>query len=117
MRTWPLHRTRLFALAIALLAARPVPAGEELPSAVGIFRLDGRPLAAGKIYFYLDDGEFVGSKIKDGRYKVTRIPAGEWRVAIEGAGVPARFASEETSGLRVTVKEGSNTFDIDLMLE
>ena len=104
----------LLALAVALLAVHPLEADEVVPSATGAITVNGQPLAAGKITFYLDDDQFVGSKVKDGSYKVTRVPVGEWKVVIEGDGIPARFADEKTTGLKVNVTPRGNIFDFDL---
>jgi hypothetical protein len=104
----------MFALVIGVLAVHPLAADEVGTTAAGSITINGQPLPLGKITFYLDDDQFVGSKIKNGSYKVTRIPAGEWRVAIEGGGAPASFGSEETTPLRVVVKQGPNTVNFDL---
>ena len=36
----------------------------------GHVTFEGKPLAAGRIIFYLFDDEFVGAKIKNGAYKL-----------------------------------------------
>jgi hypothetical protein len=102
------------ALALALSVVRPLSAEEPAPSISGTITLQGRPLDGGKIVFYLDDDEFVGGKVKGGAYKLTRVPAGAWRVSIDAMGVPAKYASEKTTGLRVEVRAGTNTLDFDL---
>jgi hypothetical protein len=72
-------------------------------------------LPGGRIVFYLDDDQFVGAKIKaDGTFKVDLVPVGSHRVAVEFKGLPARYASEEQSTLRVAVKKGSNTLNFAL---
>jgi hypothetical protein len=103
-----------FTLTIALLAASPGAADEAAVAVDGTVTVNGQPLADGIIIFHLDDNEFVGTKVKDGRYRVTRVPAGEWRVTLRSDKTPERFASEDTSGLRVAVKPGKNTLDFDL---
>lgn len=103
-----------FTLAIALLALCPIAAEEVGVTVAGIVTVNGQPLADGMIIFYLDDNEFVGTKVKGGTFRVTRVPAGEWRVTIRSDEVPAKYASEDTSGLRVAVKQGMNTLDFDL---
>jgi hypothetical protein len=80
----------------------------------GKITVDGKPLAAGKVTFYFDNGQFVGSKVKDGAYTVDHMPAGTHRVTVEGKGVPPKYSSEDTSELVVEVKEGTSTFDFDL---
>lgn len=114
MTTARRNQTFVFALALALLAAAPAAADEKAPSVNGIITLNGQPLPLGKITFHLDDGQFVGSKIKDGTYKVGLIPKGQWRVTVEGRGVPAKYASEKTSSLTVTIVPDINTLDFDI---
>jgi hypothetical protein len=109
-------RSILVALAAAcgllVVLAPAAPAADAKASGTVTFK--GKPLLAGKVTFYLDNGQFVGSKVKDGKYTVDRIPVGTWKVAVEGTGVPRAYAAEETSPLKVEVKEGPATFDFDL---
>ena len=78
--------------------------------------IDGKPLAAGKIAFHQDNGQFVGCKFKDGKFKIDRVPTGvRLRVIFEGKGVPLAFASEDTTALVVQVSEkGPNNFEFTL---
>jgi hypothetical protein len=62
----------------------------------------------------LYNGQFVGSKIKNGDYKVDWIPVGTCKVSIEAKNIPLKYAGEETSGLQVEVKPGKMTFDVIL---
>ncbi len=102
-------------LACTLAVGRPAPADETRPPVSGTVTLNGQPVVGGKITFYLTGDEFVGAKLRDGRYKLTRLPEGRWRVGIEGEGVPAKFASEETTGLTVEVRGGGgHIFDFEL---
>jgi hypothetical protein len=80
----------------------------------GIIKIQGKPLTAGKIFFHLDNGQFVGSKVKDGKFTVDRVPTGAKKVSVEGDGVPKKFSSEETSPLRVEIKEGDGVYDFVL---
>jgi hypothetical protein len=81
----------------------------------GTIRIDGKQLVGGKITFYQENGQFIGSKIKDGKYKIDRVPARNLRVTVEGKGVPLKYTSDETSGLVVEVVEGGPTvIDLDL---
>jgi hypothetical protein len=102
------------AFTLALFAAGPLSADEPAPAISGTIKFQGSPLEVGKIVFHLNDGEFVGGKVKDGIYKLTRVPPGTWRVSIEGTGAPARYGSEEKTTLKVDVKAGANIFDFDL---
>ena len=103
-----------FALAFALFIAGPVSADEPAPAISGFVKFQGEPLNSGKIIFYLSDGEFVGGKVKNGAYKITRVPVGAWKVSIEGVGIPAKYALEESTALTVQVMAGTNVFDFDL---
>jgi hypothetical protein len=80
----------------------------------GMITVAGKPLAAGRIFFHLEDGQFVGAKVKDGKYTVNRVPVGTRKVSVEGKGVPKKYASEDTSGLTLEVKDGSATHDLVL---
>src|SRR5262249_35630127 len=73
---------------------------------------DGKPLAAGKIFFFIGEDQFVGAKVKDGVYKVDHVPVGTHVVALEFKGVPARYSDK--SALRVEVKKGPNDLNFDL---
>jgi hypothetical protein len=95
-------------LFIALLAICPVAADEVAVT------VNGKPLADGTIVFTLDDDEFVGTRIKGGSYKVTRVPAGRWRVTIRSNEVPAKYGSEDTSAFKVAVQPGLNVMDFDV---
>ena len=95
-----------------LLASAPAAMADDA-KVNGSITVGGAPLAAGKVTFHLDD-QFVGSKVKDGKYTVNRVPVGKYKVTIEGKGVPAKFTSDDITPLRVEVKEGTNTFDFDL---
>ena len=45
---------------------------------------------------------------------MSHVPAGEWRVTVEGDGLPMKYTDENTTGLIVTVKGGNQTFDLKL---
>ena len=101
----------LFAVAAVLVSRGPAWADdEELASVGGKVIYNGRPLADGTITFHLQDGQFVGARIKEGRFLVERVPAGAAKVTIESKKVriPPKFASPETSGMSVEVKKGRN---------
>jgi hypothetical protein len=108
-------RASAFTLAIALLALHPVAADEMAPKIAGTVTVDGRPLTDGTITFHLDDDEFVGTKIKDGAYRLTRVPAGGWRITVRGDGVPAKYTLEDTSPLRFTIGPGRTTMDVEIV--
>lgn len=80
----------------------------------GLIKLGASPLAAGKITFYRDNGQFVGCKVKDGKFTLDRVPEGRMKVTIEGKGVPIKYASEDQTVLTVDVEPGANEFDFEL---
>lgn len=79
-----------------------------------IVTVGGKPLSAGKITFHRDNGQFLGSKLKDGKYTIDRVPAGTLKVTVEGKGVGAAYTFENTTPLVVEVKEGAANFDFNL---
>jgi hypothetical protein len=95
---------------LCFLVATPARADEKVS---GTVTLQGKPLAEGKVTFYLANDQFVGSKIKDGKYLIDRVPAGTCKVTITGKGVPGKYGTEEASSLTVEVKKGGE-FDFDL---
>jgi hypothetical protein len=89
------------------------PARAADAQVMGMVTLDGKPIAEGKVTFHLANDQFVGSKIKDGRYLIERVPVGARKVTIEGKGIPAKYGSEETSSLTAEVKKGAEiNFDL-----
>ncbi len=108
----------LFAAGAAILVGGPVTAAdEELATVEGTVTYKGKPLPDGTITFHLKDDQFVGAKLKDGKYRVDRVPVGEFTVTIESKKVrlPAKYSAEETSGLKLSVKKGKNTADIQII--
>jgi hypothetical protein len=107
---------RLLATACLLtLAAGTASAADTKVS--GRVTLDGTPLAAGKLTCYLENGEFVGTVVKDGEFAFdkVRLPAGSFTVTIEGNGVPAKYGRENASSLSIKVVEGANLFNFELL--
>ncbi len=103
-----------FAVTIALLAIGPVAADEVPVTIVGSVTVNGKPLADGTIIFNLDDSEFVGTRIKDGKYKVTRVPAGKWLVTIRSDELPTKDASKNAAEFRVEAMQGMSIMDFDV---
>jgi hypothetical protein len=103
----------MVALCGLLVVASPSVVADD-GEATGLITVGGKPLASGKITFHRDNGQFVGCKVKDGKYTIDRVPAGTLRVTIEGKGVPPAYTSEDTSALVVEVKKGAATFDFNL---
>jgi hypothetical protein len=108
------HRPFLvLAACFALLLSASVASADD-GTISGKITLKGQPLESGRVFFHLDDGQFVGATVKDGVYKVSRVPEGPRKITVEGKGVPAKYASEATSGLTVTIAPGAQTYDLDL---
>lgn len=94
--------------AVFVSGGRELAAEEESATVGGKVFHNGKPLTDSTITFHLKDGQFVGSRIKDGRFFVQRVPVGTWKVTIESKTVALKdkFASPEQSGLSVEVKKG-----------
>lgn len=106
-------RSALIALVTLLVALVPTTASAD-GKVTGKVVLSGKPLAEGKITLYAANGQFVGSKIKEGKFTIDRVPAGKFVITIEGKDVPPKYASEDTSALIFSVQDGDNQFDIAL---
>lgn len=108
--------TWIFLFACTALLYSGARAGDDDKTATvqGKITVDGKPLAAGKIFFFIGEDQFVGAKVKDGVYKVDRVPIGKRVVAVEFKGVPARYSDK--SELRVEVRKGENELIFDLKL-
>jgi hypothetical protein len=91
--------------------------GGDLATVAGEVTYKGQPLTDATITFHLEDDQFVGAKIKNGKFRVDRVPVGVVKVSIESkkAPLPAKFASPETSGLSVEVKKGKVTVNFQLI--
>lgn len=111
---------RCLLLALLVLITPPALRAEDLATIKGRISLDGKPLAGGKVTFHLPDGQFTGAVTKaDGTYCVDRLPPGMHIMTVEKitkgkALVPAKYADPATSALRLDVKKGESTHDIDL---
>ncbi len=104
----------LIALAAVLLVCPPAMADEEAAAVKGTVTYNGKALEVGRIFFHVGNDQFVGCKIKDGQYSVDRLPVGDWVITVETKGIPRRYEGEKTTPLKVAVKKGSQTLDIDL---
>jgi hypothetical protein len=86
----------------------------------GVIALDGEPLPTGaRIFFHFGDGQFVGAKVKDGKYKMKAVPAGTYKVTVELSKegkqlLPPKYSAEDKSELQVEVKKGANTLNFEL---
>jgi hypothetical protein len=109
-----LHRTILVLSACLVLLISTSVATADDGKVSGTITILGQPLKAGRIFFHLGDDQFVGAKVKDGKYMVNRVPVGTWKLSVEGKDVPKKYASENTSGLTLVVKDGKATHDLEL---
>jgi hypothetical protein len=100
-----------------MLALSPAIAHAADAQLSGMVALDGRPLAKGRILFHGKNGQFVGSRIKDGKFAIDSMPSGARIATIEGEGVPKKYADEETSALKVAINGGENQFNFELRAE
>lgn len=98
----------------------PKPADKDAATIMGKVTVQGKALPAGTVTFVLQGGKedkIATGVVKDGAFAVKNVVPGKYTVAVNGkpaASVPAKFGSEETSGLTYTVVAGANEFNIDL---
>jgi hemoglobin len=91
------------------------PAGTA--SVQGKVTLQGAPLAAGTITFVKNTVKVQGVIAADGTYVVKGLQPGEYTMCIQGAKantVPAQYGDADKSPLKVSVRDGEQTCDIDL---
>lgn len=110
------------------VAVAPMPKGKDAgdtakagggPGLRGRVTVKGKPLDAGEVTF-VSLGKaaprvFTAKVQGDGQYAPMEvIPPGEYVVIVTGKGVPEKFQTTTTSGLRVTVKGPPEVFDFNL---
>lgn len=125
----------LITIGVVLLGGCSSVDNETRAPVVGKVMYEGKPLSQGQIVMVHDSGKMGASEIQpDGSYRLEAV-VGENRIMIDsrdqanlsqispkqGRGVrlapsliPSRYSDYETSGLRLTVVEGSNSHDFDL---
>lgn len=115
---FPIRLTYLAVASFCILLATPaIVCAAEHNEVSGKVTLDGKPLATGKITLHQDSGQFVGCKIKDGKFQIDGVFKGRMKVTIEGRDVPAKYASEDASALIVEIDQGQYTIDFALQGE
>jgi len=116
-KLWSPAAIWVVAVWLITLVAWPAHAADGTGSVSGRVTLDGVPLAEGKLLLR-KPGEkekaTIQTPIKAGKFMVEIIPPGKYAVAIQGAGVPAKYTSPDVSGLLVEVKPGTSVFDFSL---
>ncbi len=83
----------------------------------GRITLKGKPLPGGTITFSNAEGKAEVKIAADGSYKVDEIKPGNYKVHIKGTKdvvVPPVFGDPDKSGLMFLVREGKQTYDIQL---
>lgn len=110
---------RMLLLALVLgcgtLATAAPPEAPADAKVMGLATMRGKPVSKARIFLHYPDGQFFGAKInEDGRFSISRAPVGAYKVTIEGPEIPAKYSSDEKSGLVVEVREGNNTFEFNL---
>jgi hypothetical protein len=101
-------------VAALLFTAHPAQADDKVGDVHGTVVFKGQPVADGKIVFHLDNGQFVGCRIKKGEYKIDRVPCGTWKVSVEAKKIPAKYSSEETTPLTVVIPKGRLNMEFSL---
>jgi hypothetical protein len=107
----------VFALCIVVLSGNSLTAADEdLSTIEGKVTFNGKPLADGAITFHLQDDQFVGAKIKDGAFRVDRVPVGTVKVTFSSKKfrLPAKYGIPETSPLTLEVKKGKGAADFQI---
>lgn len=87
-----LHRRFLLG-AFVLLISTAMGCGGGKGTVTGKVTVDGKPLPAGKIAFIPKSGSGVGGEIKDGQYKVEKVPPGTVNVTVETQSLRTRIDS------------------------
>jgi len=97
----------------------------------GVVKYNGEPVPGGTISFIsaADKNKVARAGINpDGTYRVGKVPLGDMKITIDGPSppsdsaqgkkppmiLPKTYLKAETSGLSYSVKEGSQTHNIDL---
>jgi hypothetical protein len=133
-----IHRVLLLIPAMLLVLLQTgCESGPPAGTVKGTVKLDGVVLTAGNVQFLGDKGTGTANIQPDGTYKCTDAPLGATKVTVVvpnlpgGAAplggkdmpktssgpsvqVPEKYGNAATSGLTLTVKSGSQTFDISL---
>ena len=84
----------------------------------GLVTLDGKPVAAGEVTVVTLDlprPRVFTAKVTDGAYAFAdELPVGKYVLIVTGKGVPEKFGTTLTSGLRVEVASGVSDLNLDL---
>jgi len=124
----PLAAAGVAALALSLASCASWNDGQTGAEASGRVTLDGKPFTAGTVVFVGPAGSTAAEVKPDGSYRAGNVPLGTVRVTIVTTGPsaapkggygpapqvppPPRYRSADTSGLKLDVSTGDNSFDI-----
>ena len=135
------HSFRLVGLCLSLALAYLVGCGGKPARVSGIVTVDGKPLEQGTVAFSPASGGMRATGIiqGDGSYEIrtnreSGLDIGEYAVAVSSRELlfhsgpdqppmpgkylaPKRYGKTQTSGLRFSVKKGSNSINIELSSE
>lgn len=104
----------LFVVAIPFVRGEDPKPSETAKVQVRVI-VDGKPIDKGRIFFYRDTNNFVGTHLNDeGKGIVDRIFVGDYVITVEGDGIPAKYSQVEASALRVKIAAGANEFNFEL---
>ena len=96
----------------------PVVPPTPMAALSGVVALKGKPLAGAEVAVVTLDVPaprvHVAKTTTDGKFAFDTLPPAEYVVIITGAGVPTKYQTTDTSGLRATVKAGGTTLDLNL---
>jgi hypothetical protein len=65
----------------------------------GTISVGGKPLLAGRIYFYSKSRQFRGAGVANGEFQMEAMPLGEYRIIIEGDSVAALYSDLRSAPL------------------
>ncbi len=88
---------------------------EEKGDVSGKVTLKGKPIKGGEITVTDGDRYMVGTKISDdGNFVLKNLKAGQYTVLIKSDGVPEKFGAAKTSALKIEIRKGEQTVNLDL---
>ncbi|HKB00898.1 MAG TPA: carboxypeptidase-like regulatory domain-containing protein [Gemmataceae bacterium] len=105
---------------IVLFTPGRLAADEDTASVAGVVVLDGKPLAGVRVIFHVGDGQFVGGKTDDnGKYKITRVPTGSYKITVEmppgsKTRLPDKYSVEDRAVMSAQVKKGANDLNLEV---
>jgi hypothetical protein len=75
----------------------------------------GKPLSGGRVNFITVQGAFASSgKIDEKGHYQLQAPVGDVQISVMNQKIPSQYQDPQTSGLKYTVKPGTQTHDIEL---